>query len=874
MLRFAARLACVVTVSAVGLGPRVVQAQSVVAAPGSTQVQQTQNQYIITGGSQSQDGTNLFHSFQQFGLSASEVATFLADPNVRNILGRVNSSNPSVIDGLLQVYNSDANLFLINPSGILFGPNAQLDLSGSFMATTAEAIGFGDRWLTADQAGDYSQFGGDPTGFGFGAPGAIVNAGDLAVASGQSLSLIGGTVINTGSLSAPGGQVAIAALDDGQGIRLSREDMALALDLIDVDPAVLNTTGLMPTQLPELLTGGNLGSATGLSVTADGAVQLTGAGVNIPTTAGTAIAAGNITASGGEIAVLGEQVAIVGATLDTSAATGGGQIRIGGDYQGQGNLPTAQRTVISPEAVLRADATEAGDGGRIIIWADDATQFYGLASAQGGTESGDGGFIEVSGHHRLTFQGETLLAAPNGTVGTILLDPDFITIIAGDEGTLNAQFIAIPNSGSIFSDNPDVGANTLSASRLEALGADAHIMLQANNGIQLDTSLNLQIASGGSITFIADGNNNGIGDFTMNPEDSIQTRGGSVTIEAVNITTGDIIISAAEGRIRLIAERDIQTQLLFNDNGVELTAQTGSITVDRIDTRGDLSVTAFGNFRADGVLERLVQERFSLVDRPDLIQVLLDAGVAESQIYDDSGNLILTQITVNSVLPISVFVSNRFTEIDGVMTEVPASISIRHGGVEIPAEITGDRLLIQNTPGTSGDFGFFSGPNVISGGSEFLVIVDDAGFLDRIERNETYSLIDLPEGVSGTVGAIILGSGSNADVINSFRNASFLPEIGLGEEGISPPSPVISQPSTPDSPISVGSSANAPAAVSEVTVTDDLNPPCSVVAIATPSPVGRATTSPALAESNCLSPTDGDRSILQIEPDITDEQTE
>jgi filamentous hemagglutinin family protein len=873
MLRSAACLACAVTGSAVGLWPRVVQAQSVVAAPGSTQVQQTQNQYTITGGSQSQDGTNLFHSFQQFGLTQAEVATFLADPNVRNILGRVNSSNPSVIDGLLQVHNSDANLFLINPSGILFGPNAQLDLSGSFMATTAEAIRFGDRWLTADQSGDYSQFGGDPTGLGFGAPGAIVNAGDLVVASGQSLSLVGGTVINTGSLSAPGGgQVAIAALNDGQGIRLSREDMALALDLIDVDLAVLNTTGLVPTQLPELLTGGNLGSATGLSVTADGTVQLTGAGVTLPTTAGTAIAAGDITATGGDIAVLGNQVAVVGATLDTSSANGGGQIRIGGDYQGQGDLLSAQRTAISPDAVLRADATDAGDGGRIIIWADDATQFYGLATAQGGSNSGDGGFIEVSGHRFLTIQGETQVSAPNGAVGTVLLDPDFITIIAGDGGTLNARFMG--NSGNIFSDDPDVGANTLSASQLEAMGADANIVLQANNGIRLDTSLNLQIARGGSITFIADGNHDGIGDFTMNPGNSIQTRGGSVTIEAINITTGDIIISASDGRIVLRAEYDISTQLLFNENGIDLTARTGSITVDRIDTRGDLSVTAFGSFRVTGSLERFVQERFSLIERPDLIQMLLDSGVSESLIYDGSGNLILTQVLVNSVLPISVFVSNPFIEIDGIVTEVPASISIRHGGVEIPAEITGDRLLIQNTPGTSGDFGFFAGPNVVPGDSDFLITVDVLGFLDQIERNETYSLIELPAGVSGTVGAIILGSGSNADVINSFRNASFLPEIGSGEGGISPPNPVISQPSTPDIPISAGNSANAPAAVSEVTVTNDLNPQCSVVAIASQSTSGRAATLTSSPSSDCLGQSEDSRPILQLEPEVMGDQPE
>ena len=86
------------------------------AADGTgTQVQQNGNQFYITGGSAA--GSNLFHSFEQFGLDANQTANFLATPELRNILGRVVGGDPSIINGLIQVTGGNPNLFLMNPSG-------------------------------------------------------------------------------------------------------------------------------------------------------------------------------------------------------------------------------------------------------------------------------------------------------------------------------------------------------------------------------------------------------------------------------------------------------------------------------------------------------------------------------------------------------------------------------------------------------------------------------------------------------------------------------------------------------------------------------------------------------------------------------------
>jgi filamentous hemagglutinin family protein len=99
----------------------------------------------IAGGAQR--GQNLFHSFREFNISAGRGAYFFSsNAAIQNILARVTGGNPSTILGTLGTFGQGTpDLFLINPNGIVFGPNASLDVQGSFAATTADGMGFGDR---------------------------------------------------------------------------------------------------------------------------------------------------------------------------------------------------------------------------------------------------------------------------------------------------------------------------------------------------------------------------------------------------------------------------------------------------------------------------------------------------------------------------------------------------------------------------------------------------------------------------------------------------------------------------------------------------------------------------------------------------------
>ena len=451
----------------------VLLAQSIIpAADGTgTLVGPDGNRYDIDGGSFSSNGTNQFHSFEQFNLNANEIANFLTNPQTQNILTRVVGGNASLLNGLIQVTGGNANLFLMNPAGIVFGNDASLNVSGSFAATTASGIGFEGGWFNASGSNNYSLLNGSPNRFVFTStqPGSILNAGNLAVDPEKTIALLGGTVVNTGNLSAPGGNITIAAIPGETLVRISQEGMALSLE---VEPQtnsgeqnaedVVHPLSFNPVALPELLTQANLGHATAVTVNTDGSLRLTGSGIAIPSETGTAIISGTLNSStqnsklktqnsvtAGSINVLGDRVALFSAQLDASGAEGGGTVRIGGDFQGRGPFFRATQTIVSEDSSILVDALEQGNGGQAIVWADRLTRFYGNISARGGASKGDGGLVEVSGKELLVFTGHVDASAPAGNSGTVLLDPKNITI--SDRNSPLATFLnPVPNGGDRF----------------------------------------------------------------------------------------------------------------------------------------------------------------------------------------------------------------------------------------------------------------------------------------------------------------------------------------------------------------------------------------------------------------------------------------
>jgi filamentous hemagglutinin family protein len=438
------------------------------AADGTnTVVTPNGNRYDISGGSLSPEQANLFHSFTEFGLSEGQTANFLTNPNIQNILGRITGGNPSLINGLIQVTGGNSNLFLMNPAGMIFGPDSSLNVPGSFNATTATGIGFGNnQWFSAIGNNNWATLIGTPNSFAFtNSPGgSIVNSGNLTVTPGQSLSLVGGTVVNTGQLNAPGGNILISAVPDNNLVRISQAGNLLSLDIVPTA-----TGGSLPNNwtqpvlsLPELLTGKGAQQATSLTVNPNGEVVLTG-NVAVPVTAGTAIASGTLNVSGdtgGNVNILGEKVGVIAGNINASGINGGGNVLIGGDYQGLGTVPNALRTFVSSDSTINADAVSNGHGGRVIVWADETTRFNGNISARGGLFSGNGGFAEVSGKQSLDFQGLVDLRSTFGIAGTLLLDPTDITI-STDPDTVGDSF----SPGGVFA--PGGATSTINNTTLQ-----------------------------------------------------------------------------------------------------------------------------------------------------------------------------------------------------------------------------------------------------------------------------------------------------------------------------------------------------------------------------------------------------------------------
>jgi filamentous hemagglutinin family protein len=440
---------------------------------------------------------------------------YFANPSgIANILSRVTGRDVSDIMGTLGV-DGAANLFLLNPNGIIFGPNARLDVRGSFTASTANSFTFPDgTQFSATNPGDSSLLSVSvPLGVQYGPRlrGDITNAGSLAVNPGQGITLYGGTVRSSGSLTAPGGIVQ----------------------------------------------------------------------------------------------VLGDRVALTdNARIDVSGETGGGTVLVGGDYRGQGTVPNALRTFVGSGVTINADALTSGNGGRVIVWADEATGFYGTLTARGGVNAGNGGFAEVSGRTSLDFSGRADLSARQGQFGTLLLDPRNITVVPGSNNPSD-----LPSGGGdelLFGDNPG-GDSTVNNGTIDA--QRTNVTLQATNNITFNAPVSLS-TPGVGLTAEAGNNievnqpiltNRGAISLTANTDNSIAVPGrGSLTINAgVSSRAGEMSLSADNITVRPFLRESAVVQTI-DESGVSGNLNINTRELHILDG-GQVSVGTFSSGRAGNI---------------------------------------------------------------------------------------------------------------------------------------------------------------------------------------------------------------------------------------------------------------------------------
>lgn len=526
---------------------------------------------LIQGGANRQP--NLFHSFQQFNVSKGQRVFFDNPSGIQRILSRVTGSNVSQILGVLGVWNSqtqqrgNADLFLINPNGIIFGPNATLDLNGSFVASTATSLRFADgtHFSAIDTTVKPLLTVTAPSGLLFAetAGNIHINGTQLHISSGQTLALIGGDLSFQAASSLPiflflEGRVELGSVDDGSSVSLMSSpgtgltfdyegvqqfrDIRLdgfSLTTLDGSPEAIQVQGRAVT----LLNGAQLGTtSTGIqpsgniTVSASESVDLQGSGSGLVTV--TSGSAGNITiqtqrlslrdgagvltvstspfdaGQSGNLSInASESVELVGQNTALTTQTFGANAA--GDLTIQTN-----RLSIQDGAFITAETQSQGAGGTITIQGPSSVAVMGpgsgiLSSATfgpGGPASGPGGTIRIVdvGTVAVT-NGARIGTSSVGTGAGGNIEFDQVNAVILDQGSISAE--ANSNGGNISIQGSPVVLLDNNSTISAAVGGDGdggNIDLNASviaavPGSDSDITANAGLGMGGNITLTAQG---------------------------------------------------------------------------------------------------------------------------------------------------------------------------------------------------------------------------------------------------------------------------------------------------------------------------------------------------------------------------------
>lgn len=472
-------------------------------------------------------------NWNSFSIQPGELTRFSQPAISSAVLNRVLGGDPSSIYGSLR---ANGSVFLINPNGVVVGPDGIVNTGGGFLASTLDI-----------ENNDFMS--GSDLSFTGESLNGVVNYGSITANEGDVV-LLGYSVENHGSLAAPGGEALLGA---GQSILLKAAGKNRLYIQTTVDQEAnagetgVNNQGVINAASAQLKAAG--GNAYALAVNNDGLIEAKG-----------------ISSEGGRIVLTADDGNVrVGGTLRATASQGqGGEILVGGEYQGSepALVANARNVLVSEDALLDVSAEAAiADGGRAIVWADDSTYFYGNIDARGGREKGDGGFAEVSGKRYLDFQGRVDLRATDGENGELLLDPTNVEIrdgvgeqnVFGPAGNVigsNGTSPTIINASTI---NTQLGLGDLTI-QTNGAGAEAGdiivnsaITWNSNNTLSFDAHnsiiINASITANGPTAilnlFDFNGSSRGAGDISS-------AAGATLTAFEVNLATaGNVTLDGA-----------------------------------------------------------------------------------------------------------------------------------------------------------------------------------------------------------------------------------------------------------------------------------------------------------------------------------------
>ncbi|WP_414583798.1 beta strand repeat-containing protein [Scytonema sp. PCC 10023] len=530
-----------------------------VTLPNNSIVTPSGNINIITGGTQA--GNNLFHSFQQFSIPTGSGAFFNNAVSIQNIINRVTGGSISNIDGFIRA-NGAANVFLLNPNGIIFGPNASLNVGGSFVATTANAIQFGNiGFFSADNPNAPTPLLTiNPSALLFNqlSPAAIINRSQAAaginpagvevtglrVPDGKSLLLGGGNInIEGGALRAYGGRIDLAGLAAPGVVGLNVAENTLSFSVPNGFPradislsnaAEINVRGA---------DGGNIAiNAQNLSLAGESKLR-----AGIDTGLGTLQSkAGDIDINATGATTLTDGSFIANVPQPTSVGKGGNV-----------NITTGSLGLING-STLNTSNYGQGDGGNINLNVRDALTLAGV------DQNGFGSTIESSVRSQAVGKGGSL----NIQAGSVsLADGAYVDVSTYGQG--NAGSIFIQASDSVFLNN-------------SGIYSDVDTGAQGNGGTININAGSLTVQNGAELSSTVSGKGNG-GNIILNARDRISFDGKGEQIFSRAITS---VRQGGEGKA---GDIQVTTGTLSLNNGAFFSSSTlgkgdaGNITIDASD---------------------------------------------------------------------------------------------------------------------------------------------------------------------------------------------------------------------------------------------------------------------------------------------------
>ncbi len=526
-------------------GPQVIAGVASIHADGSRLSIEASDRAII--------------EWQSFTIEPGETAEFIQPAIHAAVLNKVAGQLPSSLLGTLL---SNGKVLLINPNGILVGPNCLIDTGALALSTLpllddAAFLENGPLHFCGESQTYLQQRGT-----------IVANAGDIELI-GPSIAIEGKTSSLTGAVRVGAGSDLLLLPEGEERILIQPSNLKtlFGIDLRGQIQALQTELKADGNAYALAICVGDLGSISAVDIAEkEGRVWLVAE-------EGDVWVKGSINAPGAEVQVLGESVILSEtARLDVSSASNPGSIYIGGGYHGaEPSLYTSQKTLVAPGAALSSDALEAGDGGKVILWSDGYTSFHGTIDAKGGPQGGDGGFVEVSGYEKLDYRGQVSTLAPLGKTGSLLLDPylDITIISAGmTTGVISTPTSFTPMAG--FTCAPGPGNSVLLDSDLSAA--------LALNTVTIDT-----------LSTLAPGNPCP-GDIIFDPS----------TVTSWVTPTSDLILSSARdinfrglmsgsGALSATAQRDINigsdasftttTFTIIQTDGLVLSSVSGSVSI-------------------------------------------------------------------------------------------------------------------------------------------------------------------------------------------------------------------------------------------------------------------------------------------------------